>query len=190
MFQLIISILAIILAIVLAGISVYYGSDAFNSGKEKADATTIINQAAQIEAAMTLYNSQNKGQLDVGGRLSTPEGDGLFAYLLAKDPEGKGKYLKNAPDGNGGTWELRCVDSTNQAAFEGDDNPATCGVEGVALTLNNVEAAQCNLINVLLNYEYKDVLGGNPGRENTLATEDGYVPSCADEPNAPCCDTP
>lgn len=187
MFQLIISILAIILAIFLAGVSVYYGSDAFNGGREKAEATTIINQAAQIEAAMTLYNSKNNGQLDVGGRVSeidvaTGENVGLFAYLIAGD------YLKNAPDGNGGQWELRCVDSANQTAFEGDDNPATCGAEGVALTLNNVDAGQCNLINVLLDYEYETTAGSVTAGDR--ATQDGYVPSCTDEPNAPCCDTP
>lgn len=190
MFQLIISILAILLAVALAGIAVFYGSEAFTGGKAKADATTIINQASQIESAMTLYNSQNKGQLDVGGRTGyNPVDDsngGLFTYLTAEGND----YLKQEPDGNGGVWELRCVDSANQAAFEGDDNPATCGPEGVALTLNGVEPEQCNLINVLLGYEYTTTATNltGTGTATEVATEDGYVPSCTDEANAPCCD--
>lgn len=188
MFQLIISILAILLAVALAGIAVFYGSDAFTGGKTKAEATTIINQASQIEAAMTLYNSQNRGQLDVGGRRSD---SGLFDYLIGQD------YLKVAPDGNGGTWELKCVDSANQPLFEGgadgdtstsdagQDDPASCGPDGVALTLNGVEPEQCNLINVLLDYEY--IVSGPDGE--TTAIENGYVPTCSDEPNAPCCDS-
>jgi len=195
MFQLIISILAILLAVALAGIAVFYGSDAFTGGKAKAEATTIINQASQIEAAMTLYNSQNKGQLDVGGRTSTADGTGLFAYLLGGD------YLKTAPDGNGGTWELKCVDSANQSLFEGgadgdtstsdagQDDPASCGPEGVALTLNGVEPEQCNLINVLLDYTYTTENVGAGISIGDLATEDGYVPTCTDEPGAPCCDS-
>lgn len=211
MFQLIISILAILLAVALAGIAVFYGADAFTGGKARADATTIINQASQIEAAMTLYNSQNKGQLDVGGRTGyNPETDkngGLFEYLTAEGNE----YLKEEPTGTGGVWELKCVDNTKQDLFQngadgvpanpealptpilpdaGENDPASCGVQGVALTLNGVESEQCNLINVLLKYEYQDVLGNNPGKENTIAIEDGYVPVCNDEPNAPCCDTP
>ena len=191
MFQLIISILAILLGIALAGIAVFYGADAFTGGKARADATTIINQATQIEAAMTLYNAQNKGQLDVGGRTGFDPSDdsngGLFTYLTAEGND----YLKEEPNGNGGVWELKCVDSTNQLAFEGDDNPATCGSEGVALTLNGVAPEQCNLINVLLNYEYTSTATNLTGTGTALeqASEDGYVPSCTDEANAPCCDS-
>ncbi|GGX51442.1 hypothetical protein [Saccharospirillum salsuginis] len=59
MFALIISILAIILAVALAGVSVYYGGDAFSNGSEEASAATLTNQGSQIEAAMTLYRAEN-----------------------------------------------------------------------------------------------------------------------------------
>lgn len=184
MFQLILSILAIVLAVGLAAIAVSYIGDSFTGGKVKAEATTIINQASQIDAAMTLYNSKNYGQLDVGGRTSDT---GLFDYLLA------GEYLKETPEGNGGVWEIKCVDGANQAAFEASDDPADCGADGVALTLSGVSASQCNLINVLMKYQYtSDESAGTSGattnHQNQTATEDGYVPTCTDEPNAPCCD--
>lgn len=178
MFGLILSILAIILAIGLAGVAILYRSDAFTSGKAKADATKIINQATQIEAAMTLYNSQNNGQLDVGG---TTSDSGLFDYLLVDD------YLKNSPDGNGGVWTLKCVDGTTLGT-----DPSVCGSEGVALTLSGVSTEQCNLINVLLKYEYETdessgASGATTNHAGFRATEDGYIPTCTDEPNAPCC---
>jgi hypothetical protein len=59
MFNLIISIIAIALVVVLAGASLYYGGDAFNKGSEEAKASTYINQAQQIQAAATLYKASN-----------------------------------------------------------------------------------------------------------------------------------
>jgi hypothetical protein len=61
MFNLIISIIAIALVVVLAGASLYYGGDAFNKGSEEAKASTYINQAQQIQAAATLYKASNGG---------------------------------------------------------------------------------------------------------------------------------
>ncbi|MND11541.1 hypothetical protein D3C87_351860 [compost metagenome] len=59
MFNLIISIIAIALVVVLAGASLYYGGDAFNKGSEEARASTFINQAQQIQAAATLFKASN-----------------------------------------------------------------------------------------------------------------------------------
>jgi hypothetical protein len=191
MFQLIISILAILLAVSLAGVSIFYGSDSFTGGKDKAEAVTIINQASQIEAAMTLYNSNNSGQLDIGGRTGYDDSDGtnggLFEYMVAEGND----YLKSEPLISERVWEVRCEDGANQAAFEASDEASDCGAEGVSLTLNGIVPKQCNLINVLMDYKYVTTASNSSGSgtagEN--ATEDGYVPFCSDEENAPCCDS-
>jgi len=54
MFSLIITIIAIALVAALALASIYYGGSAFNKGSEKAAASTLINNAMQVSAAMTL----------------------------------------------------------------------------------------------------------------------------------------
>jgi hypothetical protein len=191
MFQLIISILAILLVISLTGVSVFYGSDSFTEGRDKAEAVTIINQASQIEAAMTLYNSNNNGQLDIGGRSgyddSNDTNGGLFEYMVAEGND----YLKSEPLISDRVWEVRCEDGSNQAAFEASDDSDDCGLEGVALTLNGIVPKQCNLINAIMGYKYVTT-ASNPSGTGTAgenATEDGYVPSCSDEANAPCCDS-
>ncbi|OXX64915.1 hypothetical protein, partial [Vibrio sp. V15_P4S5T153] len=61
MFNLIISIIAIALVVVLAGASLYYGGDAFNRGSSDAKAATLINQAQQIQAAATLFTASEGG---------------------------------------------------------------------------------------------------------------------------------
>ncbi len=54
MFSLIISIIAIALVAALALASIYYGGEAFNKGTADADASTIINQGQQVQAAVTM----------------------------------------------------------------------------------------------------------------------------------------
>ena len=62
MFNLIISIIAIALVVALAGASLYYGGDAFSEGNAKAKASAFVNQAQQIQAAATLYKTQEGGE--------------------------------------------------------------------------------------------------------------------------------
>ncbi|MBE4779679.1 hypothetical protein J8A87_21905 [Vibrio parahaemolyticus] len=62
MFNLIISIIAIALVVVLAGASLYYGGDAFNRGSSDAKAATLINQAQQIQAAAKLFSAIEGGE--------------------------------------------------------------------------------------------------------------------------------
>ena len=86
MFSLIISIIAIALVIVLAGASLYYGGDAFNKGTAKGEAAKYVNEAQQLQAAVTMYKVDNKG--DVSSVSSTVlKDDGyLSAYLSASVP--------------------------------------------------------------------------------------------------------
>jgi hypothetical protein len=61
MFNLIITIIAIALVVVLTATSVYYGGSAFSEGTADAIAATYINQAQQVQAAAVLFNAQEGG---------------------------------------------------------------------------------------------------------------------------------
>lgn len=102
MFNLIISIIAIALVVVLAGASLYYGGEAFNKGSEEAKASTYINQAQQVQAAATLYKATTGGDA------------GDIATLVT------GKYMAGAPKvaiGNGYSWGIKEDASKNKFVF-------------------------------------------------------------------------
>ncbi|MFS1431064.1 hypothetical protein LMH73_029215, partial [Vibrio splendidus] len=92
-FNLIISIIAIALVVVLAGASLYYGGDAFNSGNSDAKASTLINQAQQIQAAATLFKSSEGGAPETVSNLT--EGG---SYMTS---------LPKLPVGDAGAWEIK-----------------------------------------------------------------------------------
>ncbi len=80
MFSLIITIIAIALVAALALASIYYGGSAFNKGSEKAAASTLVNNAMQVSAAMTLADVEGHtyasvGDLVTGDYLSSPPAD-------------------------------------------------------------------------------------------------------------------
>lgn len=79
MFSLIITIIAIALVAALALASIYYGGSAFNKGSEKAQAATLVNNAMQVSAAMTLATADGEpysviGDLSPEYLASTPTG--------------------------------------------------------------------------------------------------------------------
>lgn len=55
MFSLILTIIAIAIATALGLATIYYGGSAFSQGKESAQVARVINDAAQIQGAITLY---------------------------------------------------------------------------------------------------------------------------------------
>lgn len=107
MFQLIISILAIILAVALAGVSVYYGGSAFSNGSEKAEYATLTNQAAQVEAAMTLFRAETGG---------------VATYTEADLVTAPNSYLKQLPSSDFNVAGGKIIDLTAE--------DAVCDVDG------------------------------------------------------------
>lgn len=95
MFQLIISILAIVLAVALAGISISYIGSAFSNGSETAQYATLVNEGVQIEGAMTLYRAQE-------GEPATALSDLAPNYLKQVpadfDTEATGSYVVKSVD--------------------------------------------------------------------------------------------
>lgn len=123
MFQLIISILAIILAVALAGVSVYYGGSAFSNGSESASYAALTNQGAQIESAMTLYRAQKGTQAQTIEALKTEN------------------YLKQIPVADNVTNQWDLVDIDNDNVFEAlvvtGLSAAICSVDDVQLEVNS-----------------------------------------------------
>jgi len=89
MFSLIISIIAIALVAALALASIYYGGDAFQEGTAKSEASTVINQGQQIQAAVTMA-----------------EIDEVVVSDLQADLVDSGEYLKEVPQVRSNAWTL------------------------------------------------------------------------------------
>lgn len=85
MFQLIVAVISIALIAALAIASIFYGGDAFTKSSEKANVTTLINQAQQIAGAAALYKTEN-GTAVVTGASATPITDLVSGGFLAQTP--------------------------------------------------------------------------------------------------------
>jgi len=72
MFALIITIISIALVAALAIASIYYGGSAFTQGSAQAQASTIVNQAQQIGAGVTLFENDNGGSAPASVSALTP----------------------------------------------------------------------------------------------------------------------
>jgi hypothetical protein len=104
MFSLIIALVAIALVAVLAGASVYYGSDAFQGNKSKARYAEIVNQSEQISSAFLAFkvegNSLDSTNCNNGG--SGPDTSGCLSQLVDAN------YLSAIPERNesGMDWKV------------------------------------------------------------------------------------
>ena len=95
MFSLIITVISIALVAALAVSTLYFGGDAFNAGSDKAKASTLVNQAQQIDGANTIY------RLDTGA-LATGIGD-LTPDYLASAPQVNGNISSSSYSLGGAT---------------------------------------------------------------------------------------
>ena len=132
MFNLIITIIAIILVAAVTGASVYYGGKAFNKSGADADAAALINGSQQIAAAYTLATAQSSELLG-----------GNFTNYLASVPSVKGIQLLSGTAGtttatfgtnvnaNGyllvQTTEDICSAVAKKTSANGTETPATTG---------------------------------------------------------------
>tara|TARA_Y100001960_G_scaffold303515_1_gene355672 strand:- start:30 stop:479 length:450 start_codon:yes stop_codon:yes gene_type:complete len=94
MFSLIISIIAIALVAALALASIYYGGDAFQEGTAKAEASTVINQGQQVQAAVTMSEIDEQAYFEGANVAETS----LNALVT-------GDYLKEVPGVRDQNWE-------------------------------------------------------------------------------------
>ncbi|MCV6599041.1 MAG: hypothetical protein OIF36_00965 [Alphaproteobacteria bacterium] len=70
MANLIITIIAIALVAVAALMGAYYGGTAFNQGQEQAERSTLMNEAAQVSAAIVMYNAMEDDTFDNGNSIA------------------------------------------------------------------------------------------------------------------------
>ena len=134
MFSLIISIISIALVASLALASIYYGGAAFNKGTTDADASTIINQGQQIQAAVTLSDVDRVVIANLQGLVT-------------------GEYLQEVPQFGGENWadpvsgysllsgtvSADVCASLNEKA--GHDSAATAGSEAGVFGCNDADVA-------------------------------------------------
>jgi type II secretory pathway pseudopilin PulG len=105
MANLIITIIAIALVAIAALMGAYYGGTAFNKGQEKAKASSIMNQAAQIQAAIQMW------RVDHGTD---------FQSDLADLDDADAAYLSSVPEIEGSAWTTSTGAGTITATL--DDN--------------------------------------------------------------------
>ena len=135
MFSLIISIIAIALVAALALASIYYGGDAFQEGTAKAEASTVVNQGQQVQAAVTMSEIDEK-----------PVTDPTLAILVTDD------YLKEVPGVRTANWALSGTDFIQmdvinadvcgyiEAAFDNDKTvPTTRGDQAFGCFLDTAQ---------------------------------------------------
>lgn len=83
MFNIIISIIAIVLVVVLTVATMYHGGDTVTRGREEAEIAQAVNEIGQIKAALTAYNAnegeqaQSMADLMPGYLSSAPAGWGM-----------------------------------------------------------------------------------------------------------------
>jgi hypothetical protein len=61
MFSLFVTIIAIVLVVLLAAVTVYYGGSAYNNAQLNARVSTLISQGSQVKTAANAYAADNGG---------------------------------------------------------------------------------------------------------------------------------
>ncbi|WP_425263744.1 hypothetical protein [Vibrio owensii] len=148
MFNLIISIIAIALVVVLAGASLYYGGSAFNQGSSDAKAATLINQAQQIQASVTLYKANEGGAPESIGDL-----DGQYLAATPEIPVGAGTdaWVLDTAGTLGGSGSKDIVAVKVNAASKADEGITkdickTINADGAGVVFCTMDAADVTTV--------------------------------------------
>ncbi len=102
MFSLIISIIAIALVAALALASIYYGGTAFQEGSTDAEASTVVNQGQQVQAAVEMAKVAEKWT-------NTSDQDDLLT-----------EYLKEIPSVRGEKWTIAAAATVANVDIKND----------------------------------------------------------------------
>lgn len=173
MFSLIITIIAVVLVIVLAGAALYYGGDAFNDGTTRAEVARYKNEASQIAGALVAYQVEMKGFVDHPNDTS---GNNEFGWedLVV------GGYLKQLPSSydDDSSGELQMPWGVRDQLIILPGVP-----DDVCLEANRLEGVPTDEAGLST---WPTVLGASS------AVGDGFVPTCTEslDPSIPCCFDP
>jgi hypothetical protein len=153
MFNLIITIIAIALVVVLTATSIYYGGSAFSNGSADALAATFVNQAQQVQAANTLFTAQTGGNASTVGQLVTdnflssnptsPSGASWAFETVGADTYAVTGSVIGASNGAGTITEEVCVrinDNGSNLVHCGEGATATLAIAGGAAALVALDA--------------------------------------------------
>lgn len=156
MFQMIMTVAAIGLGIVLAVASAPYIGDIFTGSSKRGHASTLINQGQQISSSAAMYRNQNvQSVLDA----VSSETDPNTAAVQELVDEG---YLSSMPTLSGNLF----------ATSDGSANPWQMSDSGYAF-VDNVHANICDAVNEEAGIENPDAAGDGEGGTKVTADFDG-----------------
>jgi type II secretory pathway pseudopilin PulG len=100
MFNLFITIIAILLVVLLAGVTVYYGGNAINNAQLNARVATLMSQGAQVKIAANAYAADNGGTVpsDISVLTANSSAAGQYLSEVPSNPL--------APTGSGASWSI------------------------------------------------------------------------------------
>tara|TARA_Y100001956_G_C4099756_1_gene177055 strand:- start:764 stop:1324 length:561 start_codon:yes stop_codon:yes gene_type:complete len=99
MSQLIALIIAIALGAIVTAIGYVFLGDAFTSNSERGVALQLVNQASQVEMAMTAYRAVNAGDVWTASGAAGTDAEADFTTVMTNDPNGlvTGGFMKDIP---------------------------------------------------------------------------------------------
>jgi type II secretory pathway pseudopilin PulG len=83
MFSLFVTIIAIVLVVLLAAVTVYYGGSAYNNAQLNARVSTLISQGSQVKTAANAYAADNGGTVPSDISVLTDSSSSAGQYLTA-----------------------------------------------------------------------------------------------------------
>ena len=128
MFNLIISIIAIALVVVLAVASLYYGGESFSKGRIETEAARYRNEATQIAGAATMFKARGNS-IDSNFTLQVLLDDNFLRELPSGWEPGTG-IVKHVLDSAEPGSESICYTANKQSGFIFDGSDA--GADTVA----------------------------------------------------------
>ena len=133
MFSLFITLIAIVLVVLLAGVTVYYGGNAYNNAQLNARVSTLISQGVQVKTAANAYAADNGGAApsDISALTSNSPSAGQYLTAVPSNPL--------APAGSSATWSI----ASGTAALAYASVQGICACEKFNEKYGGPAAAEC-----------------------------------------------
>lgn len=119
MFNLVVTIIAVALVVIITATAVFYGGGAMSDGVVDAEAAKYRNEAAQIAGAVRLYRAQGN-EIVSGFKLETLVEKNYLGSLPEGWNPGSDIIMKAIPDTADGAAEEICYTANKQSNFEFD----------------------------------------------------------------------
>ncbi|MFS1427785.1 hypothetical protein LMH73_011670 [Vibrio splendidus] len=150
--NLVISIVAIALVMILAGVGAFYGGDIFKSNQVDASVARYLNESSQLNSAVTLFQAE-------GNEITA----NFEIHQLVEE-----EYLTTIPEG----WEK--IPGTLGVSIPNPES-VTGFAEEVCFEANKKMGFEFNAADTMINIYSKDETKGIPMCDKDM---DGLVPCC------------